>query len=105
MSRYELYLLIHIVAAILWVGGVFMLIVLGILAEKEGDSGKIAHVFEQVGSVVHRLIIPSSLTLVVMGILMVADGPWAFDQLWIIIGLIGWTGTFVLGVAVLTPLA
>ena len=105
MSRYELFLFIHIAAAIIWVGGGFMLIVLGIQAENSGDENRLRTVFEQVGGVVNKVIVPSSLVVVLMGIVMVIDGPWSFDYLWLVLGLIGYLATFATGIGILTPQA
>ena len=42
--------------------------------------------------------------MVVLGVLMVIESDaWAFDQLWIVLGLIGYFATFIAGVAVLKP--
>ena len=44
-----------------------------------------------------RLFIPASLSALVFGVLLVIDGPWSFDQLWVVIGLARWAVSFVLG--------
>ena len=50
------------------------------------------------------MFIPSSLVVVVFGVLMVIESDaWAFDQLWIVMGLVGYFATFVTGLAVLKP--
>src|SRR4051794_4824532 len=103
MSRYELYLYIHISAAIIWVGGGFMLIVLGILAENSRDENRLRAVFEQIGAVATRVIVPASLVVLLMGILMVADGPWSFSYLWLVLGLLGYLATAATGMGILTP--
>jgi hypothetical protein len=103
MSRYDLYLFIHIAFAIIWVGGGFMLIVLGIQAEKSGEERKLLGIFEQIGAVAERIIVPSSMAVLVLGILMIVDGPWEFGTLWIVLGLVGYASTFAIGVGILTP--
>src|SRR5687768_4437992 len=103
MSRYELYLFIHIAAAVIWVGGGFMLIVLGIQAERSNDENRLRTVFEQVGSVATKVIVPSSIVVLLMGILMIVDGPWSLSYLWLVLGLIGFLATFVTGIGILTP--
>lgn len=103
MSRYELYLFVHIAAAVIWVGGGFMLIALSLQAEASKDPHRLRTVFEQVGSVATRVIVPASLVVLVMGILMIVDGPWSFSSLWLVLGLIGYLATFATGVGILTP--
>jgi uncharacterized membrane protein len=103
MSRYELYLFVHVAAAVIWVGGGFMLIVLGIQAENSREEHRLRGVFEQVGSVAERVIVPASMVVLVLGLLMVFDGPWEFGTLWIVLGLVGYAATFAIGVGILTP--
>lgn len=104
MSRYELYLLIHIAAAAVWAGGGFTLLLLAQRAEKSDDDAKLAEWLET-GNTVSKAFIPASLLLLVMGVLMVVDGPWDFGQLWIALGLVGYVATFLTGVLVMEPWA
>src|SRR5687767_9061274 len=98
MSRYDLYLFLHIAAAVIWVGGGFMIIMMAIQAEKTRDDNRLAVMFVQVGEVVNRVIVPASISVVILGILMIVDGPWSFSYLWIVLGLIGYLATFVTGI-------
>ena len=50
-----------------------------------------------------RVFIPVSLIVVVAGILLVIEGPWAFDQLWVLLGLAGFAATFLTGLLVIKP--
>jgi hypothetical protein len=50
-----------------------------------------------------RIFLPSSLTVLVLGIILTVDGPWDFGQTWIILALIGWGLSFVTGAAFLGP--
>jgi uncharacterized membrane protein len=103
MSRYELYLFIHIAAAVVWVGGGFMLVILGIQAEKANDERGLRTVFEQIGSVATKVIVPASVVVLLMGILMIVDGPWSLKYLWLVLGLLGYLATFATGIGILTP--
>ena len=47
--------------------------------------------------------IPISLVVVVAGILLVIEGPWAFDQLWVLLGLAGFVVTFLTGLLMIKP--
>ncbi len=105
MNRYELYLFVHVAAAILWIGAAFLLQVLAVQADRARDDVALKKVVQDAAGLAKVLFIPSSLTLFVFGLLMVFDGPWSFDQLWINIGLVGYLATFVTGVAVIRPRA
>jgi uncharacterized membrane protein len=103
VSRYDLYLSIHILAAVAWVGGGFVTITLGAWAMSARDDNAIEYVVGAAGKLGKRLFIPASLVVVAMGILMVADGPWSFSYLWIVLGLLGFVTTAITGAAILGP--
>lgn len=97
MTRYELLVFLHLAAVIVWLGAGFLLTVLVLGAERAGDRMKEAGHHRDVAWLAPRLFIPSSVSALLLGILLVIDGPWSFDQLWIVIGLLGWAVSFVLG--------
>ena len=103
MSRYELLLFLHIVFAILWLGAGSCLILLGMRADASRDPVRIKQIVEDAEWVANRLIIPSSLAVLGLGIALVVDGPWGFDMLWVALGLVGFAATFVTGLFFLTP--
>ena len=104
MSRYDIYLFIHILAATIWLGGGFMLVVQGTIAMRRDDESAMEYVLSQSSSLAMRMFIPASLVVFVMGMLMVLDGPWSFSQLWVTLGLIGYAATFVTGAGILGPM-
>jgi hypothetical protein len=103
MSRQELYLFIHIAAAVLWVGGGTLLGIMGYRAVAANDREKTRVVVEEASQLATKLFIPAALVVVAMGLLLVLDGPWDFD-LWVVLGLIGFASTFALGAGVLGPM-
>ena len=50
-----------------------------------------------------RVFIPSGVLTLVLGLLLVWDGPWSFSDLWILIGLAGWIGSFGVGFLFIKP--
>ena len=104
MGLYELLLFVHIAAAIVWVGSGFLIQVQAVRANRVNDHANLKRVLDDVEGLSNTVFIPSSLVVVVMGVLMVVESEaWAFDQLWIVLGLIGYFATFVTGVGVLKP--
>jgi uncharacterized membrane protein len=103
MSRYELYLFIHIAAAVVWVGGGLMTFILGARASRAGDEMKMKGLVDDMAVLSKKFFVPSSLIVVIAGVLMIVDGPWSFDQLWIVLGLVGYAATFATGLAVFEP--
>ena len=104
MSRQEIYLFIHIAAAVVWVGGGSMLALMGIRAIAAGSRDRTRVVVQEAATLAKVVFIPGSVVVLIMGILLVADGPWTFD-LWVVLGLIGFLATAVTGAAVLGPRA
>ena len=86
-----------------------MIAVLVFGAERAGDREKEAGHHRDVAWLAPRLFIPASLSAMILGILLVIDGPWSFDQLWISLALAGWAasflgddgGTLIMGAAIL----
>jgi uncharacterized membrane protein len=103
MTRYELLTFLHIAAAIVWLGAGFLIAVLVFGAERAGDREKAAGHHRDVGWLAPRLFIPASLAVLVFGVLLVIDGPWEFDQLWIQIAIGGWAASFLLGILYFKP--
>ena len=103
MNRYEWLLFFHIAAAIVWLGGGVAIQVLAIRANRTDDPARmttIAHEAEWFGT---RIFLPSSLLVLVLGIILTIDGPWDFGQTWVILALIGYGLSFVTGAAFLGP--
>jgi uncharacterized membrane protein len=103
VNRYEWLLFFHIAAAIVWLGGGVAIQVLALRANRTDDTARmvtIAHEAEWFGT---RVFLPSSLLVLVLGIILTLDGPWDFGQTWIVLALIGYGLSFVTGAAFLGP--
>ena len=103
MSYYEILLFLHIVGATIWLGSAFMLQALLYRARKTDDTVLIERVSSNTQWLAQRIFIPTSLAVFVLGILLTIEGPWSFDQLWIVIALAAFAGTFLFGVGVIEP--
>ncbi|MFL5817440.1 MAG: DUF2269 family protein [Conexibacter sp.] len=101
-TTYQWYLSIHILAAVLWVGGAFTIQLLAIRAARPNarlQLGSLASEIEWVGT---RLFLPSSLVLVIMGFMLVSKGNWDY-QFWVVFAIAVWLASFVTGIAFLGP--
>ena len=105
MSYYELLKFVHIVMAIIWVGGAITIQVLAFRILKTNDPIRMANLTGDAGVLGERLFAPASGILVIMGVLMVLDAGWEFSDTWIVIGIIGFLATLVTGLFYLTPTA
>jgi uncharacterized membrane protein len=103
MDLYELLLAIHILAAVIWVGGATSIQVLAIRATGSGDPVRMATFAGEAEWVGMRVFFPTSVVVLLAGIALVLEGNWGFDQLWILLGLAGIAFSIVVGAAFLGP--
>lgn len=102
MDWYSIVKLLHIVCAIVWVGGGFTLVLLGVLAELSGDVQGKLQALRASGELGGKLFAPMSMLTLVFGLTMCAF--WVgFSDLWILIGLAGYATTFCIGMFVFKP--
>jgi len=104
MTLYELLLFVHIFASIVWIGAGVLSLVLATTYDRESDEVAIKRFLHDQEWLAMRLFIPASLTVVIFGIALVIESDaWSFDQLWIVLGLIGYAATFVTGLFFIKP--
>jgi uncharacterized membrane protein len=102
---YALFKSVHVLFAVIWVGGGTLLAILGLVAERKNDPAELATVARQAALVGERLFAPAGLIVFLMGIAMMLNTDWGWGTFWVDAGLVGYASTFVTGIAVLTPLA
>jgi hypothetical protein len=100
MTQYQLFLFLHIVSVILWLGAGTVLGLLWLhpdaaLRERIGSLG------EWLGP---RVFGPSALGALAFGLILVHQGSWAFHPLWVKLGLIAFAVSFVINAAIRAPL-
>jgi uncharacterized membrane protein len=100
---YDLLLTIHVLAAVIWVGGGLAMHILGRRVLKRGDGEEIYEFSKEINTVAMRLYAPMSLVLLVAGILLVNEAGYDFDQIWITLGFVGWIISFVVGIGYYGP--
>ena len=100
---YEFLLTIHVLAAIVWVGGGTAMHILGRRVLKRGDGKEIYEFSQEINTVSLRLYAPTSLVLLIAGILLVNEAGYEFSQLWITLGFLGWIFSFLVGIGYYGP--
>jgi hypothetical protein len=90
VTWYELWLFVHIAAAMIWIGGAFVAQVLGILAKRSGDPARSAAFGRDLAFVGPKVFMPASLVVVASGILLTENGNWGWSEPFIWLGLVGW---------------
>jgi uncharacterized membrane protein len=102
MDWYSIVKFLHIVTAVLWVGGGFVLFLLGFLAERAGNIENKLQAMRASGELGGRFFAPMSMLTLIFGLIMC--GFWVgFSDLWIIIGLVGYATTFSIGMLIFKP--
>ncbi len=104
MTRYELLLFLHISFAIMWIGAGMLFHILGFRADRAHDEAAMRKIFDDLVALANVFFIPSSLLVLVFGIALVAESDFlAFDELWIVVGFVGFAITFLTGLLWIKP--
>src|SRR5919107_2674681 len=104
MTWYELFLFIHIAATVVWVGSGFLSLVLALTYYREEDEPSMRRFLADQEWLAMKLFVPASMVTFLMGLALVIESDaWGFDQLWIVLGLIGWAATFFTGFMLIRP--
>ncbi len=102
MDWYSIVKFLHVIVALIWVGGGFAMAINGVLAERSGDDEGLMRAIRLSSDLGGLLMVPASLLTLVFGLVMC----WfwvGFTDLWIIIGLAGYAATFLIGLLIFKP--
>jgi uncharacterized membrane protein len=105
VDLYEVLKTIHVLAAVIWVGGGVMGHIIAGRAFRSNDTTKIAVAGADAEWVGNRVFFPASMVLLVGGIWMVVISGWNFSDLWIVFGIAGYAASAVNGMALLGPVS
>ncbi|MCZ7590563.1 MAG: DUF2269 family protein [Gaiella sp.] len=103
MSAYQLFLFVHVAAAIAWVGAACLQVALGVRVVRAGDPSRTLAFARDAAWTGLRLYLPANLLVLVSGLLLVHEGGFGYGTLWIDVGLVGWALSVATGAAVLGP--
>jgi uncharacterized membrane protein len=99
----------HVLFAVIWIGGGFLISALAFIAELEHDLEGRSILARQAASVSMRVFTPASLIVLVFGIAMMLNDrgkvAWDWGDFWVTFGMLGFIATFVIGFFVLGPAA
>ena len=103
MTWYTFFKSVHVIAAVIWIGGAAMIQALALRIVRTGDGRRQAEFAKDTEIVGMRVFIPSTLILVAAGIAMMFNANWPWSQNWIILGLIAFVVSFAVGAGFLGP--
>jgi uncharacterized membrane protein len=99
---YQTWRALHVLAAIVWVGGGVMLQLLAVQILKTNDPDRLAKFAKDVEYISLRTFIPASLVLLALGFVLMDQGGWEY-KFWVIFALVGFGLSFLSGVLVISP--
>lgn len=100
---YEFLLTVHVLAAVVWVGGSVAIHVLGRRVIGRGDAEEILHFSRETNAIGPVLYAPASIILLVAGIFLVGKAGYEFSQAWIGLAFAAWIITFLIGAGYYGP--
>lgn len=100
---YFVFKMLHVGAAVVWVGGGLFLTICALLAELANDDDQLLQVGRWAETVAGRLFPAMSFVVLGFGIAMTANGDIGYNQFWIVFGLIAWALSAATGILFLGP--
>jgi uncharacterized membrane protein len=101
---YTLVKYVHVVCAVIWVGGAFLSQILALRAQRSTDPTELPKLGKGLSDVGMKVFLPASLVLFVAGVIMVIHS-FAFGQTWIAISVALWIVSAASGALYLGPRA
>jgi uncharacterized membrane protein len=105
LTHYNAFKFVHVLSAVVWVGGACTVQVYALLATRTNDPLRVAAFAKDTEFVGTRIFLPSSLILLVSGIFTLHDssGLWSFSQGWVQFGLVVVALSIMVGAGYLGP--
>jgi len=95
--------MIHVGAAVTWVGGGLFITMCAVLAELANDDDQLLQIGHWAENVAGRLFPVMSFVVLGFGIAMTANGNIGYNQFWIVFGVVAWALSAATGILFLGP--
>ena len=96
MTWYTFFKSIHVITAVIWVGGAAMIQAYAFRILRTGDGKRQADFAKDTEVVGMRVFIPASLILFLAAIAMMVNLDWSWNQNWVVLGVIAFGLSFAL---------
>jgi uncharacterized membrane protein len=103
--RYTLYLSVHIVAALVWVGGAVTMTLLGIVFQRRQEPELLAALGRLSGWIGPRVYTPATVLVFVSGLALMHEAEIDWGQFWVLFALFGWALAALLALGFIGPQA
>jgi hypothetical protein len=90
VTGYELWLFLHIAAAMVWIGGATVAQVFGILAQRSGEPARSAAFGRDMAFIGPKVFAPAALVVLATGVFLTEDGNWDWSEPFVWLGIVGW---------------
>jgi uncharacterized membrane protein len=100
---YFVFKMLHVGAAVVWVGGGLFITVIAVLAELANDDDQLLQIGHWAETVAGRLFPVMSFVVLGFGIAMTSNGDIPYNQFWIVFGLVAWALSAATGILFLGP--
>jgi uncharacterized membrane protein len=100
---YFVFKMLHVGAAVIWVGGGLFITIIAVLAELANDDDQLLQIGHWAEKVAGRLFPVMSFVVLGFGIAMTSNGDIPYNQFWIIFGLVAWALSAATGILFLGP--
>jgi uncharacterized membrane protein len=101
---YQLVLYIHIVCAVIWVGGAFAIQALAVIVTRSGDPTEVPRLSRNMDLIGSRVFAPAAVVLFLAGTVMTIQN-WSFGNTWIAVSIGLWILSALGGAIYLGPRA
>jgi uncharacterized membrane protein len=102
-ASYQIYLALHVVAIVIWVGGDFTLTTLGLVFERRAEGETLAALGRMGAWIGTRVYTPALFAAFGLGVALVEKGHWGWSTFWIDFGIAGWGIAATVGVGFVGP--
>ena len=103
MTWYTFFKSIHVITAVIWVGGAAMIQAFAFRILRTGDGKRQADFAKDSEVIGMRVFIPASVILFLAAIAMMVNLDWSWSQNWIVLGVIAFGLSFALGAGFIGP--
>jgi uncharacterized membrane protein len=100
---YFVFKMLHVGAAVVWVGGGLFITICAVLAELANDDDQLLQIGHWAETVAGRLFPVMSFVVLGFGFAMTSNGDIPYDQFWLIFGLVAWALSAATGILFLGP--
>jgi uncharacterized membrane protein len=102
-ASYEIYLTLHVLAVVVWVGGDITLTTLGIVFESKQDGPTLAALGRMGSWIGTRVYTPALFFVFGFGVALVEKSGIGWHHFWIVFAVVGWALAMLIGIAFVGP--